>query len=182
MLVRPSWEVANVSQIVWAHIVWLRWCTGFQPQLYACHFIKMETSNASTSVSVYFDSWALNRLFLTETSGHNYDLVIPCTVSVSFPFDILLPIYIKCDVTPIKMLFTLKYTFYKKVTAKSPKCATTWWLSECDHSGLTIDDQPRSSLNFTCQDIWNYMFVSTWSSSPRANIFLVAAAISDRKL
>ena len=108
MLVRSSWEVANVSQIVWTHIVWLRWCPGFQPQLYACHFVKMETSNARTSVSVYFDSWALNRLFLTETSGHNDDLVIPCTVSVSFPFDILLPISIKCDVTPIKMLFTLK--------------------------------------------------------------------------
>ena len=144
--------------------------------------LKCATSNASTSVSVYFDSWALNRLFLSETSGHNDGLVIPCTVSIWFPFDRLVLISIKCDVIPIKMLFTLKYTFYKQVSAKSPTCATTWWLSECDHSGLTIDGQPRSSFNFTCQDIWNDRFVSTWSSSPSANIFLVAAAIWYRKL
>ena len=144
--------------------------------------LKCATSNASTFVSVYFDSWALNRLFLSETSGHNDDLVIPCTVSVWVPFDILLPISIKCDVIPIKMLFTLKYTFYKKVSAKSPKGAITWWLSECDHSGLTTDDQPRSSFNFTCQDIWNDRFVSTWFVKPKWNIFLVEAAIWDRKL
>ena len=41
MLVRSSWKVPNVSQIIWTHIVWLRWCPGFQPQLYACHFVKM---------------------------------------------------------------------------------------------------------------------------------------------
>ena len=76
--------------------------------------LKCAVSNASTSVSVYFDSWAHNRLFLSETSGHNGDRVIPCTVSVWFPFDRLLPISIKYDVTPINMLFTLKYTFYKK--------------------------------------------------------------------
>lgn len=83
--------------------------------------LKCAISNASTSVSVYFDSWALNRLFLSETSGHNDDLVIPCTVSVWFPFDRLLPISIKCDVTPIKMLFTLKYTFYKKSISQVSK-------------------------------------------------------------
>ncbi len=44
--------------------------------------LKCAISNVSTSVSVYFDSWALNRLFLSETSGHNDDLVIPCTLSV----------------------------------------------------------------------------------------------------
>ena len=76
--------------------------------------LKCAISNASMSVSVYFDRWALNPLFLSETSGHTDDLVIPCTVSVWFPFDRLLPIYIKCDVTPINMMFTWKYTFYKK--------------------------------------------------------------------
>ena len=57
--------------------------------------LKCANSNASTSESVYFDSWAFNRLFLSETSRHNDDLVIPCTVSVWFPFDRLLPICIK---------------------------------------------------------------------------------------
>ncbi len=111
----PSWSLSMTSNIGHGitssdRMVWYNVCqillgsgkclancmntyslAGFQPQLYACHFVKMETSNARTSVSVYFDSWALNRLFLTETSGHNDDLVIPCTVSVSFPFDIVLP-------------------------------------------------------------------------------------------
>ncbi len=54
-------------------------------------------------------------------------------------------------------------------SAKSPKCVTAYWLSECDHSGLAIDDQTRSpfkrylrwTFDVTCQDIWNDRFVST---------------------
>ena len=41
-------------------------------------------------------------------------ILLSLALSVWFPFDRLLPISIKCDVTPIKMLFTLNYTFYKK--------------------------------------------------------------------
>ena len=41
-------------------------------------------------------------------------ILLSLELSVWLPFDRLLPISIKCDITPIKMLFTLKYTFYKK--------------------------------------------------------------------
>ena len=43
--------------------------------------LKCGTSNASTSVSVYFGSWAPDRVFLSETSGHNDGLVILSQVS-----------------------------------------------------------------------------------------------------
>ena len=123
MLVRSSWEVAIVSQIVWTPYSLASLMSRISTMHSFMHAISLKyaTSNASMSVSVYFDSWALNRLFLSETSGHNDDLVIPCTVSVCFPFDRLLPISIKCDVTPIKMLFTLKYTFYKKSMSQVSK-------------------------------------------------------------
>ena len=111
--------------------------------------LKCATSNASTLVSVYFDSWALNRLFLSETSGHNDELVIPCTVSVWVPFDRLLPISI-----PIKMLFTLKYTFYKKYQPSLqkvplpdgfPSATTRAWPSTTNHEVPSIYMSGRTS-------------------------------------
>ena len=97
-----------------AYIYWLRWCPDFNHSFVHAISLKCATSNASTSESIYFGSRAFNRLFLSETSGHNDGLVIPYIVSVWYPFHIFVPISIKCDVTPIKMLFTLKCTFYKK--------------------------------------------------------------------
>ncbi len=53
----------------------------------------------------------------------------------------------------------------QKVSAKSPKCVNTSWLSECDHSGLTIDDQTRIPfkryLRWTFDVTWQDRFVST---------------------
>ena len=48
-------------------------------------------------------------------------ILLSLALSVWLPFARLLPISIKCDVTPIKMLFTLKYTFYKKSISKVSK-------------------------------------------------------------
>ena len=85
------------------------------------------------------------RFFQSQASGHNGDLVIPCTVSVWFPFDIFLPISIKCDVTTI-LLFTLKYTLHKKY---QPSLQMRYYVCafRVQPLGLTMDDQTRSPFN-----------------------------------
>ena len=112
-----------------------------------------------------------------RSATDNDDRVIPCTVSVWFPFDGLLPISIKYDVTPIKMLFTLMYTFYKKSISQVSKMCHYPMAFRMRPLGLDHRRPTTKFLQFYVSGHLNDWFVSTWSSSPFANIFLVAAAI-----
>ena len=88
--------------------------------------LKCATSNASTSVSVYLIAEHLTVCSYLKPPDTMIVLLSLAPILYGSPLiDYYPAISIKCDVTPIKMLFTLKYTFYKKVSGKSPKCATT---------------------------------------------------------